>query len=137
MAELAAGESAYPASKRILLVEDNDVNRQMLEDYLVFCGYQILALADGYGFFQALADFQPHLILLDLKLPVVDGYTLLQQIQQGTDWRHIPVIVVSAFAFRADHQRAFSLGASRYLVKPVNLTDLKQTIEDEFRKLSS
>jgi len=135
MADLGAGSGKEPASKRILLVEDNDINRQMLNDYLVFFGYQVLALADGSSFFQALADFHPHLILLDLKLPVVDGYTLLQQIQQGTDWRHIPVVVVSAFAFKADQQRALKLGASRYLVKPVNLTDLKQTVEEEFRHL--
>jgi two-component system cell cycle response regulator DivK len=133
MVEQGAGVRADAAPRRILLVEDNDVNRQMLEDYLVYCKYQVFGLAGGSGFFQALADFQPHLILLDLKLPDIDGYTLLQQIRQKTDWQHIPVIVVSAFAFRADQQRALSLGANRYLVKPVNITDLQQAIEDEFR----
>ena len=133
MVEPAAGFRADAAPRRILLVEDNDVNRQMLHDYLVYCGYHVFGLAGGYGFFQALADFQPHLILLDLKLPDIDGYTLLQQIKQKNDWRQLPVIVVSAFAFRADQQRALSLGASRYLVKPVNITDLKQAIENEFR----
>ena len=137
MADQGAGIRADAASRRILLVEDNDVNRQMLDDYLVFCGYQVLALSGGSGFFQALADFKPHLILLDLKLPDIDGYTLLQQMQQVTDWQHIPVIVVSAFAFRADQQRAFSWGASRYLVKPVNLSDLKNAIEDELCRSTS
>ncbi len=132
-----AAFKADAAKRRVLLVEDNDVNRQMLDDYLVFCGYQILALPNGSNFFRALADFKPHLILLDLKLPDIDGYTLLQQMQQGNDWQHIPVIVVSAFAFKADQQRALSLGASRYLVKPVNLNDLKQAIEDEFRNLTA
>lgn len=117
--------------KRILLVEDNDLNRQMLQDYIVFCGYQVLSLPGGSGFFEALADFQPQLTLLDLKLPDIDGYTLLEQIQQSTDWQHIPVIIVSAFAFKADKQRALSLGARRYFVKPVNLNDLRQAVEDE------
>lgn len=107
----------------------------MLEDYLVFCGYQILGLAFGADFFQALADFQPHLVLLDLKLPDVDGYTLLEQIGQRPEWRTIPVIVVSAFAFKADQQRALNLGARRYFVKPVSLRDLRQAIEDELLKL--
>ncbi len=133
MAEPPAGLRADAAPRRILLVEDNDVNRQMFHDYLVYCGYHVFALAGGSCFFQALADFQPHLILLDLKLPDVDGYTLLQQIKQKNDLRHIPVIVVSAFAFRTDQQRALRLGASRYIVKPVNINDLKQAIEDEFR----
>ena len=132
MAEPPAGFRAEAAPRRILLVEDNGVNRQMLYDYLVHCGYHVFGLAGGSGFFQALADFQPHLILLDLKLPDVDGYTLLQQMQQKDDLRHLPVIVVSAFAFRTDQQRALSLGASRYLVKPVNITDLKQAIDNEF-----
>ena len=124
------------APRRILLIEDNDLNRQMLDDYLVFCGYQVLSLADGSGFFQVLADFKPHLILLDLRLPNIDGYALLQQIQQGSDWQHIPIIVVSAFAFRVDQQRALSLGVRRYFVKPVNLNDLKQAIQDELHGLT-
>lgn len=118
-------------AKKLLLVEDNDLNRQMLEDYLVFCGYQVFSLASGSGFFQALANFQPDLILLDLKMPDIDGYTILQQIQQGTAWQHIPVIVVSAFAFKSDQQRALNLGARRYFIKPVSLSELKQGIQEE------
>lgn len=117
--------------KRILIVEDNDLNRQMLHDYIVFCGYQVLSLRGGSGFFEALAEFQPQLILLDLKLPDIDGYTLLQQLQQSIEWGNIPVIIVSAFAFKADQQRALNLGASRYFVKPVSLSKLKQAIADE------
>lgn len=131
-----AGFNAEADPKRILLVEDNDLNRQMLDDYLVYCGYQVLSIASGSDFFQVLADFQPNLILLDLKLPGINGYTLLEQIKQETDWRHTPVIVVSAFAFKADKQRALSLGACRYFVKPVNLCDLRQAIQDELRGLT-
>lgn len=123
--------------KRILLVEDNDLNRQMLQDYIVFCGYQVLSISSGSSFFEALADFQPQLTLLDLKLPDIDGYTLLEQIQQSPDWQHTPVIIVSAFAFKADKQRALSLGARRYFVKPVNLNDLRQAVEDELRGLTT
>lgn len=123
--------SADPISRRILLIEDNYLNRQMLEDYLVFCGYQVLSLEAGSGFFAALTNFQPNLVLLDLKLPDIDGYTLLEQMTQLPECRVIPVIVVSAFAFKADQQRALNLGARRYFVKPVSLKDLKQAIEQE------
>ena len=122
---------ANPIPRRILLVEDNYLNRQMLEDYLVFCGYQVLSLAVGTEFFQALADFRPELILLDLKLPDVDGYTLLEQMGSRKDYQNIPVIVVSAFAFKTDQQRALNLGAKRYFGKPVSLRDLRQSIEEE------
>lgn len=119
------------APKRILLVEDNDLNRQMLHDYIAFCGYQVFSLNCGSGFFEALTNFQPQLILLDLKLPDIDGYTLLQQLQQKPEWQHIAIIIVSAFAFKADQQRAFDLGVRRYFIKPVTLSQLKQAIEDE------
>lgn len=116
---------------RILLVEHNALNRQMLSEYLVDCGYQVLSLSEGGGFFQTLAEFQPSLILLELRLPDIDGYTLLQQLQQRTEWRHIPVIVVSTLAFRADQQRALDLGVSRYFIKPVNINGLMQAIQEE------
>ncbi len=122
--------------KRILIVEDNDLNRQMLHEYIVFCGYQVLSLGGGAGFFEALAEFQPQLILLDLKLPDIDGYTLLEQLHQSP-WGYIPVIIVSAFAFKADQQRALSLGARRYFVKPLNLSKLKQAIADELDNLKT
>lgn len=118
-------------SMRILLLEDNDINRQLLSEYLNYLGYQVLALPDGCHLFQALSDFQPQLILLDLKLPGIDGYTILEQIQQSSDWHQVPVIVVSAFAFKADQQRAMNLGAKRYFVKPVKLPHLKQAIQEE------
>lgn len=131
-----AGFKVDAAPQRILLVEDNDLNRQMLDDYLDVCGYQVLSLPGGSGFFQALADFQPNLILLDLRLPDINGYTLLEQLQQETEWRHIPVIVVSAYAFRADQQRALSLGVRQYFVKPVNLSDLRKAIQEELSGLT-
>lgn len=87
-----------------------------------------MALVSGSEFFDALDRFQPHLVLLDLKLPGVDGYTLLQQLRQNRDWCNLPVIVVSAYAFKLDQQRALTLGARHYLVKPIDLNALHQTI---------
>ena len=121
----------HTALKRLLIVEDNNLNRLMLDDCLIFCGYQVLSLASGANFFEELASFQPHLILLDLKLPDIDGYTLLEQLQLSPQWRNIPVIIVSAFAFRADRQRAINLGACQYFIKPVNLNELRQSIAQE------
>lgn len=117
--------------RRILLIEDNDVNRMLLGDYLNYCGYDVQTLSDGSTLFSTIEKFQPDLMLLDLKLPDMDGYFLLEQIQQKPDVSKIPIIVVSAFAFKADQERAMSLGACRYFVKPVNLTELILTIEEE------
>jgi CheY-like chemotaxis protein len=134
-----SGATAEPEQSciRILLIEDNDPNRQLLDDYLNYCGYKVLSLAEGSEFFTAIAQFQPHVILLDLKLPDIDGYTLLQELQQYPDAARVPVIVVSAFAFHTDQQRAMSLGAKRYLVKPVSLNQLKHAIHEEVKNLAT
>ena len=117
--------------KRILLVEDDDANRQMLGDYLTYLGYTVRSVATGSEFSSALRQFQPNLILLDLKLPDVSGYTLLTDLNTNPEWAHIPVIVVSAYAFKADQSKALELGARRYFVKPIELEQLIEAIEQE------
>lgn len=126
-----ANVSAVKLNTRILLIEDNDTSRQLMGDYLRYHGCAVFSLGKGDLLLPVMAQFRPHLILLDLKLPDIDGYTLLQQIQQQPDWMRIPVIVISAFAFHSDQQRALELGACRYLVKPINLTYLRQVISEE------
>ncbi|WP_416667066.1 response regulator [Egbenema bharatensis] len=116
---------------RILLIEDNDTSRQLMGEYLEYHGYEVCSLSRGNCANSTIDCFRPHVILLDLKLPDVDGFTLLEQFQQRPDWGLIPIIVVSAFAFQSDQQRALGLGACRYLVKPVNLLQLRRTITDE------
>jgi two-component system, cell cycle response regulator DivK len=118
-------------NRRILLIEDNDVNRMLLSDYLSYVGYTVQGLSNARTLFSTIDKFQPDLILLDLKLPDIDGFLLIEQIKQKPDLCHIPIIVVSAFAFKADKERAMNLGANHYFVKPVNLTELSLTIAAE------
>jgi two-component system cell cycle response regulator DivK len=119
------------SSIRILLIEDNEPNRRLMEDYLIYVGYRVRSLAAGAGFEEAMAEFAPQIVLLDLKLPDIDGYTILERMKQRSEWQSIPVIVVSACAFLADQQRAFALGARRYLVKPIRLAELLSVIRQE------
>ncbi|AFY54012.1 response regulator with CheY-like receiver domain and winged-helix DNA-binding domain [Rivularia sp. PCC 7116] len=117
--------------KKVLLVEDNDANRMLLTDCLSFSGYKVKSLSDGSKFFSTVETFQPDLIVLDLKLPDIDGFFLLKEMQQRFDAAKIPVIIVSGLAFKSDCERAIGLGARRYFVKPVILTELTQAIEKE------
>lgn len=126
---------SYP-SKRILLIEDNDMNRMLLSDYLAYFNYDVVGLPEASEFFSTVEQFKPELILLDLKLPDIDGYSVLTQIKQKPNYSKIPVIVVSAFAFKADQDRAIELGACRYFVKPVNLNELVAAIEEELDRHS-
>ena len=116
--------------QRILLVENNDLNRQLFKEYLVSYQYQVFNVSSGSGFFQASAEFQPHLILSDLKLPDINGYTLLAQVQQGIDWQYVPMIVVSTLVFAADQQHAFYLEVRCCFVKPINLFYVRQAIHE-------
>lgn len=120
-----------PSPARILLIEDNETSRQLMSDYLEYHGYQVHALADGISWTTAMQQVHPHLVLLDLKLPEIDGFAILNQLTQQPEWASIPVIIVSAFAFQADRKRALQLGAKRYFVKPVNLVQLRQAISEE------
>jgi len=117
-------------SRRILLVEDHEISRQLLSDYLSCLGYQVLAIADGAAFFPALSYFQPDLILLDLKIPHLDGYSILKQFQALPIDQQVPIIVVSAYAFKSDQQLAFSLGAKKYFVKPIKLSQVREAIQE-------
>jgi two-component system cell cycle response regulator DivK len=126
---MAAPSTPNPsASIKILLLEDNDISRQLMGEFLTDCGYTVVSLSEAKTFASILDQFQPNVILLDLKLPDVNGYTVLEQMQHHPTWQHIPVIVISAFAFDMDKQRALSLGARRYLVKPVKLTEVIEAI---------
>ncbi|MBE9183059.1 response regulator [Oculatella sp. LEGE 06141] len=116
--------------KRILLVEDNEIHRLLTEEFLTYQGYKVFGLPDGVEFFAAIAAFSPDLILLDLNLPNISGFELLEQFSQSA-WASIPVIVVSAYAFEREQQKARELGVSHYLTKPMSLKMLANTIEAE------
>lgn len=130
---MVAPVSHLNSNIRILLIEDNDISRQLLSDYLKHCGYLIHTLSGGSTFAQEMALFCPHLVLLDLKLPDVDGFALLEQVQQIPEWAKTPIIVISAFAFKADRERALRLGARQYLVKPVMPPQIQQAINEELK----
>ena len=113
--------------KRILVIEDNEMHCLITQDCLESEGYRVMSLFSGLYFWQALADFQPDLVLLDLKLPGVDGFTSLEQLRTSA-WSALPVIVISAYAFQKEKQRALNLGAQVYLTKPIRLEALLQVV---------
>ncbi len=114
----------------ILIIEDDYANRLLFSDYLTFAGFTVSALADGLRLQQTLADLSPDLLVLDLGLPDPDGYQLLEMLQTPAGGLRLPVVVVSGYAFLENQERAFALGVCRYLVKPVRLKELVQTIRE-------
>lgn len=117
---------------KIVLVEDNDINRFLMRDFLSHYGHHVIDLSGTLNFFKILKETQPDLILLDLKLADADGFELLKQLQEDQYFQSIPVIVISGLAFESDKKRALALGVHRYLVKPINLNELRLMLHEEF-----
>ncbi|MGF1495536.1 MAG: response regulator [Elainellaceae cyanobacterium] len=120
---------------RILLVEDNVNNCLLIRDYLGNFGYEVCAISDSRPFFAVLTAFQPDLVIVDLKMPHVDGFTLLERLRQTWTAATLPVIVLSALTFRKHQERSLKLGANRFLCKPVEPAILLKTVREELEQL--
>jgi two-component system cell cycle response regulator DivK len=114
---------------RILLVEDNDANRDMLTRRLVRRGYDVDGAADGQQGVTAAQRGAPDLILMDLSLPVMDGCEATRRLKADPATRRIPIIALTAHAMLSDRQRAFDAGCDDFDTKPVELGRLLGKIE--------
>jgi CheY-like chemotaxis protein len=109
---------------RILLVEDNEMNRDMLSRRLVRNGYEVFLAMDGQqGADMALSE-QPDLILMDMSLPVIDGWEATRRIKANDATRRIPVIALTAHAMAGDREKAMEVGCEDYDIKPVEMSRL-------------
>ena len=106
-------------SKRILLVEDHEDNRNIYRTILEHYGYQVVIAMDGQSGIRLAREEQPDLILMDLSIPVVDGWEATRLLKQDSATRVIPVIALSAHALEEDRLRARQAGCDGYLAKPV------------------
>ena len=114
---------------QILLVEDNEDNRDMLSRRLIRKGYEVaLAVDGGEGVAQAAA-LCPDLILMDMSLPVLDGWEATRQIKAAAETQRIPIIALTAHAMSGDREKAIAAGCDDYDTKPVELPRLLQKIE--------
>lgn len=105
-------------SKTILVVEDQEDNRQILRDLLANVGYEMLEAENGEEALAALAKRRPDLILMDIQLPVMDGYETTRRIKANPDLKDIPVIVVTSYALSGDESKARDAGCDAYVTKP-------------------
>ena len=114
---------------RILLVEDNEMNRDMLSRRLERKEFEVLIAIDGQaGVNMAIAE-KPDLILMDLSLPVIDGWEATRQIKANPEVQSIPVIALTAHAMAGDEEKALQAGCDDYDTKPVNFQRLLTKIE--------
>jgi two-component system cell cycle response regulator DivK len=116
---------------RILIVEDNEMNRDMLSRRLERKGYSIaMAVDGGAGVEKAVAEI-PDLILMDMSLPVLDGWEATRRVKANAGTRHIPVIALTAHAMTGDRDKAMEAGCDDYDTKPIDLPRLLSKIETQ------
>lgn len=114
---------------KILLVEDNELNRDMLSRRLRKRGYEVSIATDGQQALAAARAEKPDLILMDMALPVLDGWTATRQLKASPDTRAIGIIALSAHALSTDRRKAEDAGCDDYDTKPVDLARLIGKIE--------
>ena len=105
-------------SKTILVVEDQEDNRQILRDLLGSAGFRMIEAHDGEQALVVARSQRPDLILMDIQLPLVDGYEATRSIKRDPELRHIPVIAVTSYALSGDEQRARESGCDAYVPSP-------------------
>jgi two-component system cell cycle response regulator DivK len=115
-------------SKRILVVEDQEDLRGVLRTLLSGSGYTVIEAADGQsGVAKALSE-RPDLILMDIQLPVLDGYDATRQIKASPDLKETPIIAVSSFAMKGDEEKARAADCDHYVTKPYSPVQLLRII---------
>ena len=114
---------------KILLVEDNEMNRDMLSRRLVRKGYEIVMAVDGGEGVLMSVSASPELILMDMSLPVIDGWEATRRIKAAPETRHIPIIGLTAHAMAGDREKALEAGCDEYDTKPIELERLIGKIE--------
>ena len=115
---------------QILLVEDNEMNRDMLSRRLRRKGYEVYTAVDGAEGLATSRSAQPDLILLDMRLPEIDGWEVTRRLKADEATRSIPIIALTAHAMEGDREKAIEAGCDDYDTKPVEFTDLLGKIED-------
>ena len=113
---------------KILLVEDNEMNRDMLSRRLERKGFEVVMAVDELAGVDMASSSNPDIILMDLSLPIIDGWEATRQIKSNPDTQSIPIIALTAHAMAGDEQKALEAGCDDYDTKPVNLNRLLEKI---------
>ncbi len=114
---------------KVLLVEDNEINRDMLCRRLIRRGFEITIAVDGAEGVKIAQSSQPDLILMDMSLPIVDGWEATRQIKALPLTKHIPIIALTAHAMSGDRDRCIAAGCDEYDTKPIEFARLLNKIE--------
>ena len=117
-------------SKRILMVEDTEDNRQIVRDLIATTEYELIEAADGAAGIAAAAAERPDLILMDIQMPVLDGYEATRQIKADPNLKSTPIIAVTSYALSGDEAKARAAGCDGYVSKPFSPRQLLARVRE-------
>jgi CheY-like chemotaxis protein len=132
-----AGEICGAIMIRILVAEDNAVNRELLRELLEARGYAVSEACDGQEALHMIEQAQPELLLLDIGMPVLDGFAVIRRIRENPLMARLPVVAVTAYAMRGDREKILKSGFDGYLSKPLNPSSLTEELDRLLTKHSS
>lgn len=118
---------------RILLVEDNELNQKLILQMLISYGFEVEFVNNGLECLQVLEQHDFNLILMDMQMPVMDGYEAARIIRANASWDHIPVIAITANAMSGDREKCLDCGCASYLAKPFKAAELVQEIKFQLK----
>jgi len=121
------------SGSRVLIADDNEQNRELLDAYLADEDYQILMAHDGEETLRVVREQQPDLILLDIMMPRMSGYEVCEQLKADPEYSGIPVLMVTALNEMGDIEKAVDAGCDDFLTKPVNQLELKTRVRSLLR----
>ena len=117
----------------ILYVEDNKDNRTLVRRVLMAEGYKILEAVDATEAMQTIEETTPDLILMDINMPDVDGYTLTRQIKKRPGYENVPIIALTANVMRGDREKSLDAGCDGYIQKPIDIDTICDQLERYLR----
>lgn len=120
---------------KILVVEDNQDNREMVVKVLKFNGYEAVEAVDGEEAIEKARTQDPDLILLDIYLPKIDGYEVTRRLKGDTSLKNIPIIALTAHAMKGNMEEALAAGCDGYIPKPIDVRELPRQIQHFLKPL--
>ena len=122
-------EGSLSSEKVILVVDDHAKNRNVVKDFLVNCGYQVLTGSDGRIAVEKAISLNPDVILMDIQMPIMDGYEAMQTIRRDPECGAVGIIAMTALAMEGDKEKCLQAGADDYIAKPIKLSELAERVE--------
>jgi CheY-like chemotaxis protein len=114
--------------KTILVVEDDFASRELVREILEAQGYQVIEAGDGQEALQKAEEVDPDLVLMDIRMPILDGFAVLSRLRRDPRFGSLPVLALTAYAMKGDKQRMLAAGFDGYATKPVDVVELSNQI---------